>query len=59
MPIYEYVCEKCGGNFEKLQKAGNPEAPSCPECGALEVGKKLSSFAAGGASSDSCNSGGG
>lgn len=59
MPIFEYACEKCGKGFERLEKAGTAEAPSCPECGALEVKKKLSSFAAGGASSASCNTGGG
>lgn len=31
MPIYEYVCEACGHEFEKLVKV-NAALPDCPEC---------------------------
>ena len=41
MPIYEYACETCGTNFEKLMKMSAP-TPSCPECGSDEVKKKVS-----------------
>ena len=59
MPMFEYVCEKCGNRFEKLQKSGAQEESSCPQCGCAEVKKQLSSFASAGASSPaSCNSGG-
>jgi putative FmdB family regulatory protein len=30
MPIYEYVCEKCGKQKEKFQKVNDP-APTCCE----------------------------
>lgn len=33
MPIYEYRCETCGHQFEKLTTLSAPP-PECPECGA-------------------------
>lgn len=30
MPIYEYVCEICGEEVEKLQKLDDPP-PKCPK----------------------------
>jgi putative FmdB family regulatory protein len=41
MPIYEYACESCGHQFEKLVSIGAP-APPCPECEAREVRKRVS-----------------
>lgn len=46
MPIFEYQCEECGVQFEKLYKSIStaPEGRiPCPECG--EVAKKLVSAA--------------
>lgn len=34
MPIYEYVCEKCGKVTEALQKVSDPAPDTCPACGA-------------------------
>jgi len=31
MPIYEYCCDNCGHQFERLVRIG-AEAPPCPEC---------------------------
>ena len=31
MPIYEYVCESCGHEFERLVFSHSP-APSCDRC---------------------------
>lgn len=46
MPIFEYVCKKCGREFEKLVPSASVK-PSCPTCGEeREVAKKLSKFAA-------------
>jgi len=42
MPIYEYRCESCGHQFEKLVKI-NADAPPCEACG--EAVKKLVSAA--------------
>ena len=33
MPIYEFVCEKCGRIVERLQKVSDPPPDACPECG--------------------------
>lgn len=33
MPIYEYRCETCGHQFEKMVRM-NDDAPPCPSCGA-------------------------
>lgn len=33
MPIYEYVCKKCGHKFEKIQKFSDRKIKKCPECG--------------------------
>ncbi len=41
MPIYEYQCEKCDVEFERLQRADD-EFPSCPLCGG-SVDKLISS----------------
>ena len=32
MPIYEYRCEECGHEMEKLQKMSDPALSQCPEC---------------------------
>ena len=33
MPAYEYLCQECGGHFERRQKMSDPEVDRCPECG--------------------------
>lgn len=42
MPIYEYVCQKCGHDFEALQKVSEAPLRKCPECGALRLKKLVS-----------------
>ena len=37
MPIYEYVCEKCGHQLEIMQKMSDKPLTKCPNCkGKLE-----------------------
>jgi putative FmdB family regulatory protein len=37
MPLYEYLCKKCGHRFEKIVKFSDKPIKKCPECGgALE-----------------------
>jgi putative FmdB family regulatory protein len=43
MPMYEYVCMKCEEHFEELVR-GDMEV-ACPECGATNVARQLSTFA--------------
>ena len=33
MPIYEYLCENCGKEFEEWQKFADPPVDRCPDCG--------------------------
>jgi len=44
MPIYEYRCEECGSNFEKLVRRGDEVA--CPSCGKNHLTQQLSVFSA-------------
>jgi putative FmdB family regulatory protein len=44
MPIFEYKCNVCGEDFEKLV-FGNKEV-NCPKCNSKEVKKKFSVFCA-------------
>jgi putative FmdB family regulatory protein len=43
MPIYEYTCQQCGTDFEKLVFAGDDEQVTCPNCKTTEVNKQMSS----------------
>lgn len=42
MPIYEYRCDACGAELEKLQKISDPPARECPECGKEALVKRVS-----------------
>ena len=45
MPIYEYKCRKCGGQFEVFQGISDPEVKSCKFCkGKVQKLVSLSSF---------------
>jgi putative FmdB family regulatory protein len=46
MPIYEYVCARCGHAFEHLARRLNDAAGQCPRCGAARPRKVFSVFAA-------------
>jgi putative FmdB family regulatory protein len=46
MPIYEYRCDDCGNEFERLTFAGDDDGEiKCPECGAKKCKRQMSSFA--------------
>ncbi|MCG6908572.1 MAG: zinc ribbon domain-containing protein [Deltaproteobacteria bacterium] len=42
MPIYEYRCENCQHEFEKLMFQGDEERIRCPECGETKTTRVLS-----------------
>ena len=47
MPIYEYVCKRCGHEFEELVKSiSSRDEVACPSCGAAGAARQLSVFAA-------------
>jgi putative FmdB family regulatory protein len=41
MPTYEYICEKCGHEFEKMQSMSDAPLKTCPKelCGKKQWGK--------------------
>jgi putative FmdB family regulatory protein len=44
MPMYEYVCERCGEKFEKLILSPSTKVV-CPRCGSSACEQVYSSFA--------------
>ena len=45
MPIYEYKCQECGINLEKMQKVSDDPLTVCEKCGGkLEKQWSLSGF---------------
>jgi putative FmdB family regulatory protein len=65
MPIFEYKCNECSEDFEKLVFGSSPDV-SCPKCNSKNVNKKFSLFgmsgvekpvtSAGGSGCSSCSS---
>jgi len=42
MPIYEYKCQSCGHELEKLQRMNDERLKDCPECGKAELQRLVS-----------------
>lgn len=43
MPIYEYVCAKCGHGFEELVRSSAEQRKvACPKCGASAPQRQMS-----------------
>ncbi|MBT7260993.1 MAG: zinc ribbon domain-containing protein [Desulfobacula sp.] len=42
MPIFEYQCNQCEKEFEKLVFIGEDKNISCPDCKSEDVEKKMS-----------------
>ena len=42
MPIYEYVCQDCGKDIEKLQKLSDEPLTDCPACNQPALKRKVS-----------------
>ena len=60
MPIFEFKCDKCGKEFERVVFVSDQDKVNCPDCGSLEARKLLSVFScsrATEASSGSCGTG--
>jgi putative FmdB family regulatory protein len=46
MPIYEYYCALCNGQFQKLVRGfSDPPGLTCPRCGNPQVKRAISRFA--------------
>ena len=46
MPLFEFVCKKCGKKFEKIVFSTDKEEIECPQCKSKEVEKQFSLFSA-------------
>ncbi len=44
MPLFEFICKKCGKKFEKLVFSTDNEKLACPECKSEDVEKQFSTF---------------
>lgn len=45
MPLYEYVCEKCGSRIEMIQRVGDAPPKRCRKCrGKLQKAVSRTSF---------------
>jgi putative FmdB family regulatory protein len=45
MPIFEYICKKCGKKFEVLEKSSDGGGKiNCPDCSSPEIEKQISVF---------------
>ena len=42
MPIYEYECQSCGHELEKIQRMSDAHLTDCPDCGKSELQRKIS-----------------
>ena len=42
MPIYEYQCNSCGNELEKLQRMSDPVLTDCPACSQSELKRLVS-----------------
>lgn len=42
MPIYEYVCNACGHEFEEWQRITDSPVRKCPSCGKRKVERLVS-----------------
>jgi putative FmdB family regulatory protein len=42
MPTYEYECDACGHEFERLQRMTEPAVRKCPKCAKLKVRRLIS-----------------
>lgn len=49
MPLYDYLCKKCGNTFEKLRGISDSDSEiHCPKCASSEVERLLSTFSSAG-----------
>ncbi len=49
MPIFEYKCQDCRKEFERVVFGSDSGQVPCPQCGSQETKRQLSVFACGGA----------
>lgn len=57
MPIFEYQCNTCKKEFERLVFAGEEGKIICPDCQSRDVSKKMSAVSFMGAGLGKCATG--
>ncbi|MDP8214739.1 MAG: zinc ribbon domain-containing protein [Candidatus Euphemobacter frigidus] len=58
MPIFSYLCKKCGHTFDLLEGMTVEKVErKCPECASKNIKKTLSGFSVGSSSGLSCPTG--
>lgn len=41
MPIYEFICQSCGNEFEQIQSFSDSSVPACAKCGSAQVVRRV------------------
>lgn len=41
MPIYEFVCQSCGSEFEQIRSFSDNSVPTCSVCGSEQVVRRM------------------
>jgi putative FmdB family regulatory protein len=41
MPIYEFICQSCGNEFEHIQSFSDTSVPACAKCGSAQVVRRM------------------
>lgn len=54
MPLFEFICKKCGEKFEELVLGNEDNNISCPKCKSSDIEKQFSTFSASSSSDSSC-----
>jgi putative FmdB family regulatory protein len=52
MPIFEFKCDRCGKEFERVVFGSETDGVDCPECGSSDTKKQMSVFSSSGLSKD-------
>lgn len=54
MPIFEYRCNACRTDFEKLVFSSDADPIECPDCQSPDINKKISAASVQTGNADSC-----
>lgn len=41
MPIYEFICQSCGNEFEQIRAFSDTTVPGCAKCGSEQVVRRV------------------
>jgi putative FmdB family regulatory protein len=41
VPIYEFICQSCGNEFEQIRSFSDSSMPECAKCGSSEVVRRM------------------